>query len=81
MKLSRKFVNDYTNSSIGDTFDNDGLINYIRENDELSKNKFNRRDMFNIAKSILDKHIDEFICYDIIYKDYVDNDERLNWND
>ncbi len=25
-------VNDYTNSSIGDTFDNAGLINYIREN-------------------------------------------------
>ena len=25
-------VNDYTNSSIGDTFDNEGLINYIREN-------------------------------------------------
>ena len=57
----------------------DKLINYIKENDKLHKEKFNDKEMLNIANNILDSHIEPFICYDILYKDYLeDNDNNSN---
>ena len=58
----------------------DRLISYIKEENRNTNNNFSDKEMFNFANSILLKHQEPFICYDIIYKDYLnekDNDNDL----
>lgn len=56
----------------------DRLISYIKEDNKSSNNNFSDKEMFNIANSILLKHQEPFIYYDILYKDYINNKDGLN---
>lgn len=53
----------------------DNLINYIKESDKLHKKKFSNKEMLDIAHNILNSHIEPFICYDLLYKDYLEEKE------
>ena len=58
----------------------DRLINYIKEKDKISKNSFTDKQMLDFANSILLKHQEPFIYYDIVYKDYLKQKDKDNKN-
>jgi len=49
------------------------LIDFIKEGDVSSNNKFTEKEMKSIANNILKYHNQPFICYDIIYDDYLNS--------